>query len=82
MAGTPQLQNIAHINVQRNLSFNLNTQIKAVQRTNVHSRSSFQQLVNNKNDVTPQDLGNIARRMSVRDNQNKTPQDRFFDLVV
>ena len=74
--------NKVSINILRNLNISQNSQNKAVRITGVKSRSTFQQFVSQNNNITPQDIGNASRRVSVRDNQTKSPQDRFFDLVV
>ena len=74
--------NSVSVNILRNLNVSQNFQRVAVRRTNVRSRTTFQQLVSQNNAVTPQDKGNFARRISVRDNQFKNPQDRFFDAVA
>ena len=74
--------NVPRINISRNLSTSKNFQNTAVRRTNVRSRTEFTQLVQQNNNVTPQDIGNMARRISIRDNQFKSPQDRFFDVFI
>ena len=74
--------NKVSINMLRNLNISQNSQNKAVRITGVKSRSAFLQFVSQNNAITPQDIGNMARRISVRDNQFKSPQDRFLDMIV
>ena len=76
------LQNVATINAQRNIFIIQNAITKAVQRTNVKSRVVFQNIIREITTVTPQDLGNMADRISIRSNSAKTPQDRFFDMFA
>ena len=76
------LDNVASINGQRNLFISQNSINKAVRRTNVKSRVVFQRIVREITTVTPQDLGNMANRISIQGNAGKTPQDRFFDFYA
>lgn len=76
------IENIARINAQRNIFIIQNSIVKAVRRTNVKSRVAFNSIIREITSVTPQDIGNMASRISIRANQNKTPQDRFFDMFV
>jgi len=72
-------ENIVHINLLRNLTFNRNYIIAAFKRTNVDSRTAFQQVVRENNYLTPEDIGDSAKRIDIMANQTKTPQDRFVD---
>ncbi len=74
--------NSVKVNILRNLRIGIDTQNNAVRITGVKSRAEFRQTISQKNALTPQDIGNSARRISVRDNQFKNPQDRFFDAVA
>ena len=76
------IENVARINAQRNLFISQNSIVKAVRRTNVKSRVAFQSIIREITSLTPQDIGNMAKRVSIRENQNKTPQDRFFDMFI
>lgn len=76
------IENVARINAQRNVFVMRNSLVKAVRRTNVKSRVEFQSIIREMTSVTPQDIGNMASRVSIRANQNKTPQDRFFDMFI
>ncbi|KPK91154.1 hypothetical protein AMJ80_07585 [bacterium SM23_31] len=76
------LQNIAHVNVLRNISLLQGSFHNAVKRTNIPSRAVFHQIVKENNALTPQDIGRKARRISIQENQNKTPQDRFIDIFA
>lgn len=81
MAGRT-LDNVASINAQRNLFISQNATVKAVRRTNVKSRVEFQSIVREITTLTPQDIGNMANRISIQANSGKSPQDRFFDMFV
>ena len=72
----------ANVNIVRNLSFNQNYFRNAVRKTNVKSRVIFNQISRERSDLTPEDLGKFARRITIQDNQGKSPQDRFYDTFV
>jgi len=74
--------NSVKVNLLRNLSIGINSQNNAVRISGARSRAEFRQTISQKNALTPQDIGNSARRISVSDNQIKNPQDRFFDVVA
>lgn len=76
------LQNIAHINVLRNISVVRGTFYNAVKRTNIPSRAVFRQIIKENNTLTSQDIGRNARHISIQENRNKTPQDRFIDIFA
>ncbi len=71
-----------NINIQRNLSFNQNFFKNAVRKTNVTSKQIFQQIRKEELNVSPQDLGSVARRGSIQSNNSKSPQQRFIDMFV
>jgi len=75
-------ENIVHLNLLRNLTVNLNYITTALKRTNVNSRDAFQRIIKDRNNLSPQDIGDSAKRIAIDENQNKTPQDRFIDTFV
>jgi len=76
------LQNIAHVNVLRNISILQGSFYNAVKRTNIPSRAVFRQIIQENNTLTPQDIGIYARHISMNENRNKSPQDRFIDIFA
>lgn len=76
------LQNIANINALRNISVIRGTFYNAVKSTDIPSNAAFRQVIKEKNTLTPQDIGRNARHISIQENQNKTPQDRFIDIFA
>ncbi|MCP4726635.1 MAG: hypothetical protein GY863_16435 [bacterium] len=71
----------ANVNIQRNISFNQSYFKSAVRKTNIRSRDTFRQLRKMQLDLTPQDLGNVAKRSSIKENSGKSPQSRFIDML-
>ncbi len=78
----PANLNSANVNIQRNISFNQSFFKNAVRKTNIRSRDTFRQLRKQMLDLTPQDLGNVAKRSSIKENSFKSPQDRFVDMFA
>ncbi|MFC1492865.1 hypothetical protein ACFL6O_02825 [candidate division KSB1 bacterium] len=72
----------ATVNIQQNISFNQSFFKNAVRKTNIRSRATFRQLRKQMLDLTPQDLGNVAKRSSIKDNSSKSPQSRFIDMFA
>lgn len=72
----------AKINAIRNISVSQNYFKRAVRGTNVKSRTKFQQIIIDRNALTPEAIGNSAKRINIRANQTKTPQDRFIEIFA
>ncbi|RKY85713.1 hypothetical protein DRQ09_06915 [candidate division KSB1 bacterium] len=70
------------LDLTRNLNFSRNFQINAVRKTNVKTREEFHRIIAEKNTITPQDIGNVARRISIQSQRGKTIQERFFDMFI
>ncbi len=63
-----------------NLNFMRGFQTKAMKTGNVTSQEDRNRYQKQKMQLSPQNIGENARRISVEDNRSKTPQQRFFDF--
>jgi len=70
------------LDLYRNLNFSRNFQINAVRKTNIRTKDEFHKVIAEKNRVSPQDLGNVANRISIQNQKEKTLMDRFYDIFA
>ena len=54
----------------------------AVKRTNVRSKQKVAQMRSEELRLTPQNVGDFAKRISISSQFSKTPQKRFIDLMA
>jgi len=72
----------ASVNTQRNISISQGYFKGAVQKTNIKSRLEFRNIAMEKSNLSTQDLGEFASRISIQANGSKSYQDRFFDSYI
>ena len=54
----------------------------AIRKTNVRSRQQVTQMRSEELRLTPQNVGDFARRISISSQFSKSPQKRFIDLMA
>lgn len=54
----------------------------AVRKSKVGSKQQVTQMRSEELRLTPQDVGNFARRISISSQFSKSPQKRFIDLMA